>query len=522
MGSLCAVDVCEPASCVNLMQDGQESDVDCGGSACISRCPVGLACNLVSDCEPGAICQGNVCLPPTCGNSMTDPDEADVDCGGPSSCARCANGSACVFDTDCVSGSKCIDSSCQSALCDNTLMDGSETDVDCGGPDCTSRCGLGQSCAMPSDCEVGLSCENGSCVEATCSNNLQDVDESDTDCGGTSQCPRCNTGQACTLASDCVSNAPCVNNACAPASCANNIQDGTETDIDCGNAECGPCGGGGGMGQSCTLDTDCPDDDCECGVNSGNCFNDSGTCGTGQYFIDQPVTDGTAASGTFTIPAGCDQLFVQAWGAAGGGEDQGGTITTQGGAGGYVDGTIAVTPGDVVTVWLGQGGAPVSTAGAGSYLGTSAPGGAGGSVGASGASPGGGGGLTSVQITGTTPYAFSVPAGGGGAQFGGSGQTVMSVGGGGAAGYAGQSGGVDQAGGGAGDSGGVPDTAGSYGTLPSGLQGYDGDTFTYFPGGQTNNDYGRCFGANMLSAGASDPAIGIGGDGCVILRCVGQ
>ena len=137
-----------------------------------------------------------------------------------------------------------------------------------------------------------------------------------------------------------------------------------------------------------------------------------------------------------------------------------------------------------------------------------------------GADPGGGGGLTSVQITGTTPHAFSVPAGAGADEFGTFTTTVSVAGGGGAAGYAGDIGSNDQGGGGAGDPGGTENTPGAYGTMPSGLSANDGDANNFTPAGTTNADYSRCLGANMINAGAGDMTFGSGGDGCVVLRCV--
>jgi hypothetical protein len=36
--------------------------------------------------------------------------------------------------------------------CTDTIPDGDETDADCGGPTCTARCAMGQTCSMASDC----------------------------------------------------------------------------------------------------------------------------------------------------------------------------------------------------------------------------------------------------------------------------------------------------------------------------------------------------------------------------------
>ena len=66
---------------------------------------------------------------------------------------------------------------------------------------------------------------------------------------------------------------------------------------------------------------------------------------------NQTVFQYTGALQTYTIPAGIYSLNVSMWGAGGGG---GGTLT--GGAGAYISGTLAVIPGQVFTILVGQGG----------------------------------------------------------------------------------------------------------------------------------------------------------------------
>ena len=53
-------------------------------------------------------------------------------------------GSACAVDHDCHSGN-CLDKVCQRETCKDGILNGSETDVDCGGGGC-SACGVGQQC----------------------------------------------------------------------------------------------------------------------------------------------------------------------------------------------------------------------------------------------------------------------------------------------------------------------------------------------------------------------------------------
>ncbi|MBX3202771.1 MAG: SUMF1/EgtB/PvdO family nonheme iron enzyme [Labilithrix sp.] len=94
--------------------------------------------------------------------------------------------------------------------CNNTIKDGAETDVDCGGNVC-GKCIDGKSCIAKTDC-AGDACLDGKCVTPNCTNNSSDGDETDIDCGG-SICAKCTIGKRCSKASDCVSNS-CANNFC--------------------------------------------------------------------------------------------------------------------------------------------------------------------------------------------------------------------------------------------------------------------------------------------------------------------
>ena len=67
------------------------------------------ACKANTDCL-GGICVGNVCKP-SCTDLVKNGVETDVDCGG-GTCVDCAAGKACLGGTDCVSGS-CVLNLCQ-------------------------------------------------------------------------------------------------------------------------------------------------------------------------------------------------------------------------------------------------------------------------------------------------------------------------------------------------------------------------------------------------------------------------
>ena len=89
------------------------------------------------------------------------------------------------------------------ASCIDSLRNGTETDVDCGGS-CVA-CGLNKACALNSDCASGL-CSGGYCVAVgNCHDSTANGSETDIDCGG-GTCSACANGKACKINSDCTSS----------------------------------------------------------------------------------------------------------------------------------------------------------------------------------------------------------------------------------------------------------------------------------------------------------------------------
>src|SRR5205823_3728276 len=76
-----------PPTCSDGVKNGTETDVDCGGTSC-PKCANGKVCSLATDCSSGN-CSAGVCAPPAngCTDGVKDGNETDVDCGG--SCAKC-------------------------------------------------------------------------------------------------------------------------------------------------------------------------------------------------------------------------------------------------------------------------------------------------------------------------------------------------------------------------------------------------------------------------------------------------
>jgi hypothetical protein len=326
VSNLCDMGTCSGGSdgCTNMMMDMGETDVDCGGD-CVEdpndpnndngKCLEGEACLVDSDCAT-ELCADGMCAPNPCADMMQNNDETDVDCGG--ACVadpndpnndegKCDDGQGCLVDSDCASES-CIDGTCGPDPCADMMQNNDETDVDCGGA-CVldpndplnpeGKCDNGQGCLIDGDC-VSNVCDPDTnvCVDV-CMNMMQDQAETDVDCGGACVVDpndpdnpdgKCDDGQGCLVDSD------CINDACDPdlniclGICENGQLDpNEETDVDCGNmcVEVNPndmddIDGQCGEGETCVEDFDCVAGQCTngacdvCAVVDG--YSECATC----------------------------------------------------------------------------------------------------------------------------------------------------------------------------------------------------------------------------------------------------
>ncbi len=188
---------------------------------------------------------------------------------------------------------------------------------------------------------------------------------------------------------------------------------------------------------------------------------------TTTYYAAPPFTinyNYTGAVQTLTVPAGVDSLFLQVWGAQGGSGTGSSTTLYPGGKGGYSQGMMPVSAGDVLNVYVGGQG---KNSEANYTTGTTYPGGfnGGGAAGthtySSGYYQGGsGGGATDIRVNSTSLYARAIVAGGGG----GTGMDNTSYYGGVGGGTSGTDGGASTASGSAGTptAGGIGSTSNSY------------------------------------------------------------
>ena len=133
--------------------------------------------------------------------------------------------------------------------CHDGILNGDETDVDCGGPDCAS-CGIGETCSQATDCVDFII----GCRQSVCDENQQcAVDFSNCECETDADC---DDGIACTV------------DDCSPSFSCNHFDTACEcaADADCDD------------GITCTVDTCSPDLTCS--------FDDAGCA--------EPCTEQTA------------------------------------------------------------------------------------------------------------------------------------------------------------------------------------------------------------------------------------
>jgi hypothetical protein len=289
--------------CVNGVHDGNETDVDCGGSC--SPCDNGKMCGIDQDCQSGhclngicvecatgtdcqsGLCDANThtCTTATCLDGVKNGGETDVDCGGPV-CPGCANGLNCTLGTDCQSGhcvnGKCVQCSvpadcgastvchtftCTSGVCGSTFANASTA---CSTPSCLNSTTVqqGGTCDGAGTCQPGnqVNCSPYICSGTACKTSCSSPGDcaSGFDCSATNVCKKAQ-GQTCSGGTECASGF-CVDGYCCSSACSSlckacsqvksgqpngtcaNIPAGTDPDNDCvinAGTPLGTCNGAG-------------------------------------------------------------------------------------------------------------------------------------------------------------------------------------------------------------------------------------------------------------------------------------
>ena len=283
VSAVCTGGMCQAATDTDNVKNDSETDVDCGGqlqsdgtpnpsSDGAPACAVGKLCALPTDCTQG------VCT------SMLVVDGGVSDAALPSSDGATDGGVGLLY--------------CQPASASDGVQNDSETDIDCGGgflangmanpaSDGATVCQHGQACVLGTDCGQGvcnanmdmdmagpINCPNGT-TGCTCQvpwpdDGVKNDGETDVDCGGGTSAgsdgaATCGTGLHCKVTADCTSLVCTAGGLCAAPTPTDGVQNGGETDVDCGGSKLAsgaPNTGSDGAppcvdAKMCGVDTDC-------------------------------------------------------------------------------------------------------------------------------------------------------------------------------------------------------------------------------------------------------------------------
>ncbi len=223
-----------------------------------------MKCTTDAECDDGDPCTRDTCEAGSCKHPSAG---AGTTCGGGLTCDGAGKCAACAADADCGGATACASFTCASHACKATYapagtMLADDKHGDCMRPSCDGHGAVVQ-VADTSDAPASPD----ACTVSTC--GAQGPTQSSAPMGSTCSAGVCNGGGkcvACNVASDCTtpSDAYCYANQCA--SCSDGMQDGDETNVDCGGSNCGKCGG-----EPCTAPSDCHTNSCTVTSSGDKC-----------------------------------------------------------------------------------------------------------------------------------------------------------------------------------------------------------------------------------------------------------
>jgi hypothetical protein len=293
----CTVDKCEAGTPKNTSTPAGEPCAQSGGTKCDGSGAC-VECLAPSDCESKVCTVIGSCAPAQCGDSVQNGDETGIDCGGVCG-PTCGAGQGCGGDGDCLDHlCNGATGECSAPACDDGVENGDETDLDCGGA-CGPSCSQGETCAADGDCKGGI-CSGSFCLPS-CTDGELNNGETALDCGGPVCTSTCATAEPCVVASDCTS-AFCVDALCCATAC----------DTAC--SACSAALKGSGADGECGAVPQGTDPHADCGTEaSSSCGDSTGVCdGAGaceKWPVGTPCGDAASCSaGVQTNPDQCDGL----------------------------------------------------------------------------------------------------------------------------------------------------------------------------------------------------------------------
>jgi hypothetical protein len=250
-GVICTDDVCNAG-----VAGHPQSAVGTSCTDAITFCNASGACVTCTEtfgCGAGELCFNETeCV--SCSDMVTNGDEVGVDCGG--SCPLCPAGQPCNMDGDCASGS-CDDVTYVCTSCTDGILNGNEVNTDCGGS--CPGCAVGAACTGPMDC-ASTFCADGVCCNTDCVGECRRCDlpghggtctflPSSMDDPGPPSCSGaivCNGAGTCVADQDkahygdfCNMNSNCFNNTCdAEGICRLITGDPCTDDLQCASDDC--------------------------------------------------------------------------------------------------------------------------------------------------------------------------------------------------------------------------------------------------------------------------------------------
>lgn len=234
--SLLASNGCGTATtptCNDGIQNGDETGVDCGGSSC----------------QPCSCNGTDVSVSITLDNYPEETSWTITNSGGSVVASGGTYGSQ--PDGSTVNISNCLPDGCYTFTINDAYGDGICCSYGSGSYTVSDEFGV----THASGGSFGTSestdfCVGGGGPAPTCSDGIQNGDETGVDCGGScTPCATCNDG----IQNGNETGVDC-GGSCAPCpTCSDGIQNGDETGVDCGGS-CAPCGGGGGC-SNVTIDS---------------------------------------------------------------------------------------------------------------------------------------------------------------------------------------------------------------------------------------------------------------------------
>jgi hypothetical protein len=254
----CKTVVCNGMGAPDPTPQVQDADLPVDGNQCTDDVctngvpsfppePAGDPCNQ----NGGVVCNGSAVAPACveCATSAQCPPTEGCDTS--SWTCKLLDGQTCSMPVDCL-GNLCVDARCCNSACTGLCRA-----CNVGGSEGT--CTFLAPGTDPVDECAGADVCNGSGA-CSCFDGMQNGGESDVDCGG-GVCVDCNAGQACFVNGDCTSNV-CAGGVCQPALCGDGVVNGNETcDFMSPSTPCcsASCGGPLPDGTTCGADPDGPD-----------------------------------------------------------------------------------------------------------------------------------------------------------------------------------------------------------------------------------------------------------------------